>query len=536
MKKHVQVRRVALLLVVLSSIGTAEGQGRTASRRTVGFSRQERSQPIVGALRRYGWSIPLCLWRDPPRSGRYCVTVSRLLASYPLFVNEISGRVFDVALANAPALPQVQPEAVIEKLTGLGIPIGCVPSGPDKGVVVVGETPTRPNISAAQTDDVCGTSARPAAAFSITLGGLVANRPSSPSLSLSGNGQATYQHYLDECRAASQHNPRSGVMAGGGATPPLTDEEKLKEAEKKAAEEKKKAEDADAKKAAAQKALDDAKKKEDDAKRAEDAANTHAQDVYNDPNASSTDKLVAGQQAVTAANDRMAATAAVGQASADLAKATADAAAAQDRSKAADDAVADAQRDLDYGKAVDSAINDWGNAFLNAVESDSALLWQTAESVSRFLGAWWGRHGPGSGGECLADQGSCGSCEQQARARALRDELNSYRKPTCNHDVLPNPDDPNHCYEQNGLPTPSQAWMLQGIRLMCAKIQGVDGTCGGRIPKWDRSVFGNACDSPIAMCAPEQGGAGGSKRPSAPLPPGNRGPDSGSWRRSSPTH
>ena len=260
MTKRGRISAMTMCLFAAAPWATAEGPIRTSSRRVTGFSAQEKKQAIVSALRKYGWSIPLCLWKEPAHGRPYCVTVARLNSAYPLFINEISGAVFDAALTNASLIqPLILPEDVVAKLTGLGLAVGCVPSGPDKGVVVIGETAARPTISKAQLDGVCGTPTLPASGFAVTLGGLVANRPSTPSLSLAGNGQATYQHYLDECRAA-QARPQGRVMQGTPASSPQTDEEKLAEAQKKADEEKKKAADAEAKKAAAQKALDDAKK------------------------------------------------------------------------------------------------------------------------------------------------------------------------------------------------------------------------------------------------------------------------------------
>ncbi len=116
--------------------------------------------------------------------------------------------------------------------------------------------------------------------------------------------------------------------------------------------------------------------------------------------------------------------------------------------------------DQDYDDLMAQADADVEGNFKNAVALGAIGVWATkgvgaplialgfvvitgGNYAAKWAGAKIGRYG-----DCFQEQ--CPSCEEAARAKAIRDEIQSYIKPACNINLTPTPDGVDKCYDQPG--------------------------------------------------------------------------------------
>jgi hypothetical protein len=504
------VRRVAMkrsfvtywatyaILFGIGSIQTAYAQA---------ASRKPANPHVYAALQQYGWAVPICVWPILEWRKPFCVPVSRLLKTHPFFAPYISEVVYAAADAGyrANRMTERVPEQVIQKLIDAGVSMGCVPNGKNRGAITMGNIQTGGALGATSVDRLKNACDKNIADLSpgieVTFGSLVGAAPSTPILSLSGNEQGSYQSYYADCKAREAMNPHRK------ASDAASDEAKKKAEEKKKLDAAQKAREEAAKKAAE---AADAQKKADDAKRAQDQADQIAQQAQNDPAATPADKQKAIADAVAAARvaqDAQVAADAAAQASRDANAASAQATkdlkdfiADNDRQDAIDDAVATFFQQSRGAVAVLALGLATGNLGGTGTAS-GALLGAAAALGGSVLGAY-------SGQDCL-DENCAMSCEARARVQAIRDEIASYKKETCNLDVTPKPNDPP-CYDTAGgllmIPPVSAAALLE----VTCKQHLIDGDCRKMLPGFFTGDVIDPCQGPLVMCAPENKGAVGS--------------------------
>jgi len=54
---------------------------------------------VPAALQRYGWALPICVWPIRRNVSPFCVSVSRLLKTYPYYTQYISETIYRAAEA-----------------------------------------------------------------------------------------------------------------------------------------------------------------------------------------------------------------------------------------------------------------------------------------------------------------------------------------------------------------------------------------------------------------------------------------------------
>lgn len=447
------------------------------------------------ALSQYGWALPVCFTSSRAAKRKsFCVSTGTLLRTFPLQAGEISlaiaRKVYDAMPSPRPGRSSLE---IVEELNARGIELDCVFSGKTRtrssfvGVASVGSAFKMPN--GVSWTDLCDQDNSGG-----LIGTLVGEYPRARAQRLAWENNASYSKYYDECMAMEPFRSRQRQISdggggnGSGSSTETEDEKKKREA---AAEAEKKAEDAKKKAQDAQKAAEDAAKAAEDARKKAAEAQAQAQQVWSDPNSSTADKNSAAQVMLTAAADAAAAQAAADKANANAQAAQAAADSAEEASRVASADYYDSSVDAEYGKMVDEIVDDFG----------TELTWGWDDGLkagARFMGAWWGTYGPGGSRDCMQDMGCGLSCEQQARVRALRDELN--RGSECNTDVLPIPDSIDHCYGSLELaPQPALVTLLEWSCQQRRKV-GVE-VCPGPITKGSWSF--DPCQGPLVMCAPD---------------------------------
>ncbi len=527
-------KRLLLVVLPLSRCATQANAGHVQR----GEAGPHKLPPVAvqHALQRYGWALPLCVW--PNRHGAssrsistgtqplFCVTVAELLKRFPFHRDFIVTRVIDVAAAaySLDTAGPRTPESVMQKITQMGQVVGCVPKGSNKGAVTLGVTKPPDRAAAQACESPFESRTKPG--VNLALGALVGTAPQTPALSLSADGQATYENYYQQCKERQRTGAaQRSVMEGNSPT------DKQKKADKLAKEAEKKAKEA----AQKQKEADQAKKEAEAAKQKQAEVDKKAQQTWSDPQATPADKQRASQDVIKAGNDAAAAEANANQKQKD----------ADDAKKASDDAtkaMKDAQADADYAKAVNDAVTDWakkaaggapvaafgpmGDALLAGWELGAAV-----EGTARVMGAASGR----MGFEC--DEGGCGypNCEAEARARAFVDEIMSYKpRFKCNTSATPVPDQ-DACYDRpGGLFDVPQVTLVEMVKMACKIAQKVsDRQCDRVMPaRIFKTLFSDPCKSPYGMCAPEsspRSGGAPSGNLSNPIPQPSPGADPTMW-------
>ena len=202
--------------------------------------RNERKNKVVEALGKYGWAIPFCVWQIDEDSRPYCVTVSRLIKAFPFHTDLITNTVVRLAIKADASDPSSRraPEQVMEKILRIGLVAGCVPKGQNKGLITLGTVRPKTLTDGEAIKRECEsdiTSTQPQRPEQ-TFGYLVGTASRAPTVSLSADGQATFEYYYEQCQARQNFGigPQT-LMADGGTS------NDIKKKEKKAAAAKKKA-------------------------------------------------------------------------------------------------------------------------------------------------------------------------------------------------------------------------------------------------------------------------------------------------------
>ena len=499
------------------------------------FSAKKLPPVVQVTVQQYGWAIPICVWSNKtaihptkkPTRPLYCVTVAELLKKFPYHRTLITTQTAEavmIAYSAQATLPRT-PEALMQQVATKGNVIGCVLKGPNQGFLTLGSTNPQNLMGASIT---CKRTKSDGNAFSdaLVFGALVGSTPKTPPGSLSATGQATYEHYYQQCKERQRADTeRQSLMSGSSATPEELEAEAMQAAEEAVNK---------------QKEADAARKAADDAQKAKDDAAKKAQDVYNDPDASATDMLKAG-------NESLAADTAWQLAKDSAMQAQVGADASEQAADAARTALHEAERDADLRQATGDATKEFLDGVKDGIPFSAALLplgqygvaveagfllGLTINWAGGVTGAYAGRYGY----SCV-DESACGhqSCHFQARSKALDDEVTKYRSNfTCNTTTTPVPDD-DRCYDKPGgifdLP---QTTVLELQRFSCELVQKVsDRTCEDALPREIVQVTRpDLCSSPYAMCDPESSGGpsqSGGTGDSKPIPRPFRGEDPTMW-------
>lgn len=432
------------------------------------------------ALQMYGWALPVCAWPLRTDVRPFCFTVAQLIQRFPLHAQQIAETIQETSerRLESRGITSLAPEQIIEKLLRDGTPVGCVPVGRSRGPITLG----RPSANKQAGDNRLRTLHTSCESYNpnltvgrdVTFGLLVGAAPTAPTVSFNSEEQASYQGYVEECRAEQAADP-SGKTASSSAAP-LTDEEKKKQAEA--------AQAADTAKQLEQQAEDARKKAEAARKRAEEL-----QVKAQDPNLPAVDRATAQAAADAAAVDAAVAQDAADRAADDAAMAQGDADRAQ--------ADADRQRDIDainrdmVYEALDSVLGLFGR-------QGAAAQW-ALKGVKYYFDRERTHNR-----DCIQGEACSMTCEQRARARVVREQLEAAKaRAKCNTTITPLPDDAR-CYDDpNGMFSPAQVSLAQAIEFACRQGEKIDRTCEDRAPDLFSNERFDPCHGPLVMCAPE---------------------------------
>ncbi len=473
-------RTLALLAIIVTACQPAATAQPDTAQPEPSEEQPVANSNLTEALQYYGWAIPICVWRIDTNSRAFCVPVSQLIKAFPLHADLITTIIVHAADEAYSELrpPTSDPEEIIGQLLGGGSMVGCVPKGENIGAITLGVIRPKTIDTLEALRKACATDINSMSLDELTFGLIVGAATRTPGVALSAESQATYERVYEEC-AARPARPQDTPMQGGSS------EEDRKKQEEDA---RKKAEDALTKARAAEAAVKAAIEKREAAEKA-------FQEIEGNPNATQEQKDVARQAVLQADNDYRQAVVV-----------------ADDAAAAADAAKQDLNSTIANNDLLD-AIVDAAKEFKDEKIEDIQEIFTTGRDelvfLSQVLGALWGRLRQFK--DCLDDDPQCSSplsCEEEAQAAALQEELSKYDRPKCNFAVMPLPDD-DRCYEElYGVTEVPETLMVEARKMVCKLLEQVDLSCSSSSSSLDLQGLLpiDPCNGPLVMCAPEQAG------------------------------